>query len=163
MKKIIMCLIMVAISSFGFGQTNTLFLEENEHSPKATIEALSWIAGHWRGEAFGGITEEIWSPPLGGGIMGSFRAIKDNKITFYEIETITEENGSLILKLKHFSANLIGWEEKDETVDFRLVKITDNKVYFDGFTFEKVSVDEINTYVVIDEVETKFNFLRYRE
>lgn len=58
-----------------------------------------------------------------------------------------------MLRLKHFHDDLKGWEEKNETVDFPLVKVTENRVYFDGFTFEKISDTEMNVYVVIGPEE----------
>lgn len=56
-----------------------------------------------------------------------------------------------------------GWETKNETVNFPLKEITENKVVFEGMTFEKVSSDEMNVYVDIENetgsVETvKFNY-----
>ncbi|MCK5704438.1 MAG: hypothetical protein KAI29_24970, partial [Cyclobacteriaceae bacterium] len=121
------------------------------------------ISGYWRGEAFNGEVEEIWSSPLGNSMVASFKLVVDDKVKFYEIETITEKNGSLILQLKHFHSDLRGWEEKDETVDFSLVKITKSRVYFDGMTFEKVSDKEMNVYVRIKQkdngyAEMKFNY-----
>ena len=132
-------------------------------SPKATLEDVAWISGYWRGEAFNGEVEEIWSSPLGNSMVASFKLVVDDEVKFYEIEIITEINGTLMLRLKHFHSDLRGWEEKDETVDFPLVKITENRVYFDGMTFEKVSDNEMNVYVLIkqeDKVaeEMKFNY-----
>ncbi len=49
---------------------------EGGNSPEATLEDVSWIAGHWKGEAFGGIAEEIWSPPLGDSMMFVFKLAK---------------------------------------------------------------------------------------
>ena len=53
---------------------------------------------------------------------------------------------------------------KDETVDFKLVKIEENKVFFEGFTIEKVGDDEITMYVLIGEKgkaeEVVFNYRR---
>ena len=132
-------LIVVLFLSFQIIAQNTLSVNDNESSPKASIQDVAWIAGHWQGEALGGTTEEIWSAPIGDSMMGSFRLIKFNKVSFYEIETISEESGSLILRLKHFHGDLKGWEEKDETVDFPLVKLDGQTAYFDGMTFEKVS------------------------
>src|SRR5512134_19256 len=75
--------------------------------PKATIEDIAWLAGHWKGSALGGVSEEIWSPPLANSMMGSYRLIKnDTLIIFYEIVTITEDGQSLTLKLKHFIRDL---------------------------------------------------------
>lgn len=141
---------------------NTLTYSDSIGSPAADLGAISWIQGAWRGEAFGGVTEEIWSAPLGGSMMCTFKLVVDDKVQFYEIETITEENNSLILRLKHFHSDLKGWEKKDITVDFKLVKVIDHKVFFDGYTFEKISEDEMNVFVVIDmdgkKTETKFNY-----
>ena len=145
---------------------NTLSFDSTLESPKATLEDVQWIQGHWQGQAFGGIVEEIWSPPLGSSMMCVFKLVVDGKVKFYEIVTISEENNTLMLRLKHFSDNLVGWEEKDETIDFALVKVTENKVFFDGFTFEKIGEDEINVYVVISnegkKEEAKFSYKRFK-
>ncbi len=144
--------------------SNTISYSDTAAFPSATLEAVHWIEGHWKGEAFGGITEEIWTPPLGGSMMCAFKLVVNGKVKFYELVTIVEFNNSLTLRLKHFYPDLKGWEEKDKTVDFKLLKVTENKVYFDGFTFEKISSNEINMYVVIDDKgnkkETKFNYKR---
>lgn len=140
---------------------NTYSQEKKTLEPK--LENIAWIAGTWHGEAFGGITEEIWSEPSGGSMMATFKLIVDEKVQFYEIEVIREIEDSLILQLKHFGSDLKGWETKDETVDFTLREITENKVVFEGMTFEKVSSNEMNVYVDIKNengtVETvKFNY-----
>ncbi len=148
-----------------FAQNHTRQLAEGEKSPPASIADVSWIQGHWRGEAFGGITEEIWSPPLGGSMMCAFKLVVEDKVKFYELVTLVEENGSLILRLKHFHANLQGWEMKEETVDFRLVKISENALYFEGFTFERINDNELDIYVLIGSdgktEEAKFPYERY--
>ena len=81
-------------------------LGENEASPSATIAQVSWISGHWKGKAFGGVVEEIWSSPLDKSMMCVFRLNKDGDVSFYEIEIIREINNTLILELKHFSNEL---------------------------------------------------------
>jgi len=141
--------LMLIFFHFQILAQHTLSLQEGHVSPKASIGDVAWIAGHWQSEAFGGITEEIWSPPLGNSMMAVFRLVKEEKTDFYEIEIITEVNETLILRLKHFHGNLKGWEEKDETVDFPLVKIEGKTAYFDGLTFDRVSDREMNVYVVL--------------
>ncbi|MGG5487224.1 DUF6265 family protein [Gaetbulibacter sp. PBL-D1] len=134
---------------------------ETKLEPK--LENCAWIAGNWKGEAFGGITEENWSKPSGGSMMATFKLINDNKVSFYEIEIIREVDNSLILQLKHFDSQLRGWETKDETVDFPLKEITPNKVIFEGMTFERISDNEMNVYVDIHQKDgsievVKFNY-----
>lgn len=147
------------------GDINTSKNENNITAIKTLapkLENITWISGTWHGEAFGGKTEEIWSKPSAGSMMATFKLINDGKVTFYEIEIIREIENSLILQLKHFGSDLKGWETKDETVDFPLKEITENKVAFEGMTFEKVSETEMNIYVDITDngkTETvKFNY-----
>jgi hypothetical protein len=130
-------------------------------SPKASLSDVSWISGTWKGEAFGGITEEIWSKPMGDSMMASFKLVADGKVQFYEIEIIRQVKESLILQLKHFNGDLKGWETKDETIDFPLVKITKNTIYFDGMTFEKVSDNEMNVYVLMHEKDGSTNEIKF--
>ena len=37
---------------------NTKSLKPGENSPKAELAEIAWMEGHWKGEAFGGITED---------------------------------------------------------------------------------------------------------
>lgn len=129
----------------------TLPYNDTIGSPKAGLDAIAWISGSWEGKALGGTVEEIWTPPLGNSMMCTFKLVINNKVIFYEFVTISEEKGTLIMRLKHYDEKLHGWEKKDETVDFKLVKVTPNRVYFDGFTFEKVSPTEMNIYVVFKQ------------
>jgi len=115
------------------------------------LENITWIAGNWKGEAFGGKTEENWSEPSGGSMMATYKLVKDDKVVFYEIEIIREINNTLILQLKHFNNDLKGWESKDDTVDFPLKEITPTKVIFEGMTFKKISDNEMNVYVDMHE------------
>ncbi|PTX62092.1 hypothetical protein C8N46_103190 [Kordia periserrulae] len=124
---------------------------EPEKTLAPTLENIRWIAGNWKGEAFGGITEENWSEPSGGSMMATFKLIVDGKVNFYEIETISEVNNSLLLRLKHFNNDLKGWETKDETVDFPLIKVTPNKAIFEGMIFESVDANNMIVYVTIGQ------------
>ena len=152
--KILVCVIFMAITWHSYTQ-NTRQFTNDTISPKATLENVSWIKGHWKGEAFGGITEEIWSPPLGDSMMFSFKLIVKGKVVFYEFGGIRQVRKTLLLEFKHFHGDFKGWEEKNETQHFKLVKILPNKVYFEGFTFEKISDNEINLYVVIESEKGK--------
>ncbi|WP_241480026.1 DUF6265 family protein [Kordia jejudonensis] len=124
---------------------------EPETTLEPKLENIRWIAGNWKGEAFGGITEENWSEPSGGSMMATFKLIVDGKVNFYEIETISEVNNSLLLCLKHFNNDLKGWETKDETVDFPLIRVTKNKAIFEGMTFESTDEHNMIVYVAIGQ------------
>ena len=158
-------LVFLLILSFSTQAQNTRTLSEGTISPKADLSEIAWMAGHWKGEAFGGITEEIWSPPLGGSMMFSFKLVVDGEIGFYELGHIRQVDETLVYELKHFHGDLKGWEEKDEVQSFKFVKIEDDRAYFEGFTFEQVSDNEINIYALIEDGDTgtdevRFNFTR---
>ena len=161
MKQIHLWILILMITSCN-AQENTLKFERGMISPEADLTQVAWLEGHWKGEAFGGITEEIWSPPLGDSMMFSFKLVSDGKVVFYELGGIRQVENTLIFQLKHFGNDFKGWEEKDETIDAKLVKIENNRAYFDQFTFEKISDSEINIYVVIEDngetEEVKFNY-----
>ncbi len=162
MKPLLLLFVLVGAAVHS---QNTLPFTEDTTSPKATLANVAWMTGHWKGEAFGGITEEIWSPPLGGSMMFSFKLVADNMVNFYELGHVLETDGTLLLQLKHFGGDLKGWEEKNDTVDFKLVKVENDRLYFDDFTFERISDQEVNIYVVIGEEdgsrnEVKFNYKR---
>ena len=98
-------------------------------------------------------------------MMATFKLINNGKVSFYEIEIIREVENTLMLQLKHFNNDLTGWEDKDETVDFPLKKITSHRVEFEGMVFEKVNNNEMNVFVEIKKkdgsTETmKFNYTK---
>lgn len=165
-KKSLFCLLMlVCFNVLAEGKfPNLMFLDDKQQSPRANLTAVNWLTGHWRGEAFGGLIEEIWTPALGTSMMGAFKLVVEGQVQFYEIETISQVNDTLMFRLKHFNKDLTGWEEKDKTVDFKLVKVPDNKVYFNGLTLERINDNEINIYVAIEQEgntkEEKFNYKR---
>jgi len=160
MRRIFLIVFLISIASQA---QNTLSFSDGEASPKADLAEIAWMQGHWTGEAFGGIVEEIWSPPLGGSMMFSFKLVNDGEVSFYELGHIRQIDTTLVFELKHFHGDLKGWEEKDEVKRFKLVKVEGNRFYFDGFTFENVGADEVNIYARIghddgSEEEVKFNY-----
>jgi hypothetical protein len=155
MNKVLSIILLALTTCVVHGQeketANTLKLSGNLR-PKATIKEIAWLAGHWKGSALGGVTEEIWSPPMANSMMGSYRLIKnDTSVVFYEILAITEDKGSLTLRLKHFNRDLTGWEEKNEVREFKLVKAEKNKLWFEGMTFEFVDENTFQVFLAIQK------------
>lgn len=141
-------LIVTAFGSIA-DEAEVKLLGKHQESPRASITDVAWIAGTWRGEAFGGTAEEIWSAPLDGTMMGAFKSSDSGKVSFYEFMVIRTVGESLVLQLKHFDADLTGWEEQDETVDFQLVEPTANAACFSGMTYLRVSKEEMHVLVQV--------------
>ena len=113
---------------------HTLRLPADGASPAATLAQMKWLQGRWSGKALGGEVEEVWGAAQAGAMLGTFRLVRDGKPVFYEFMTLVEENGSLVMRLKHFNPDLTGWEEMDQSEEFRLVAIEDDAVHFDGLS-----------------------------
>lgn len=99
---------------------NTLKLAEGQSSEAATIADVAQLSGNWTGTGLGGVSEEIWSKPAAGVMMGMYRLIREDKPAFYEMLWLAEENGTLILRLKHFHANLVGLGRKGQDRRFQV-------------------------------------------
>lgn len=113
---------------------HTFRLADGGASPAATLAQMKWLQGRWTGKALGGEVEEVWGAAQAGAMLGTFRLVRDGKPVFYEFMMLVEEQGSLVMRLKHFNPDLTGWEEKDQSEEFRLVAIEDNAVHFDGLS-----------------------------
>ena len=75
LSKLYSWFLLVVAGVSGAYAAETLSLAAGKTSPTASIEQLSWLAGHWRGEALGGIVEEHWAPPSAGSMENSKRAL----------------------------------------------------------------------------------------
>lgn len=128
---------------------HTYRLGENEARPAATLDDASWLAGSWLGTGFGQQIEEVWNPPSAGSMIGLFKLYNEDGVSFYEIMQLSVEDGTLSLKVKHFSADFHAWEDKEDFVNFRLVKIEEDALHFGGISFYRNGDDRIDGYIVM--------------
>lgn len=138
-KKYLVCFLIAVLCSF---MTETCFSEADMNDKKESItsfEDIEWLVGFWEGEAFGGNFEEVWLPATAGSMCGTFKLKTNNAVSFYEIFIITFDSTGPVLRLKHFNADLTGWEEKDEVVLFSYLGGDANEIRFDGLTYRKIS------------------------
>ncbi len=132
---------------------HTYKLDNPGDRPAAKLSDVAWMAGSWSGEAFDDVFEEVWNPPSAGSMIGLFKLLKNNQVVFYELLLISEEEGSLSLKVKHFNDDFTAWEEKEDFVRFRLVKIEENAVHFSGLSFYRINDNEMHGYLVLRNEE----------
>lgn len=115
---------------------HTLKLDEGTASPSARLDDFAWLAGHWVGTGFGGAhVEEIWTPPEGTSMSGMFRLVSKGAAQVYELCVLLPVDNTVELRLKHFTRELKGWEEKADFVTFRLVRVAPGEACFEGLTF----------------------------
>ncbi|MCK0129836.1 DUF6265 family protein [Erythrobacter sp. F6033] len=132
------------------GDYETRLGEEGFKSPPATLDQMDWLVGQWTGTGIQGAPAmESWLPESGGTMVGTFVQEKpDGAIMFTEHMYLMEEGGTLALKLKHFNADLTGWEEKDGMLTFRLVAIEPCAAYFNALTLRCADPDNPGSGIV---------------
>lgn len=110
--------------------------EPDAEPAKATLADMDWLVRQWVGDGIGGAPAmESWLPPTGQTMVGTFvQETDEGGIMFTEHLYLMEEEGSLVLRLKHFNADLTGWEERDGMLTFRLVAMEPCAAYFSGLT-----------------------------
>lgn len=147
--------LVILLASFAppaFGQsprTEHTFQLDGDARPQATLEDVAWLVGSWEGEAFGERFEEVWNPASGGSMVGMFKLMNGDEVGFYELILLVEEEGSLSLKVKHFNPDFSAWEEKEDYVNFKLVKVEPAAVHFAGLSFYRRGDDAIEGYIAM--------------
>jgi hypothetical protein len=133
-------------------------------NPPAKIADLAWLEGSWEGEGIGGAPAiEVYSKAADGSMVGHFRQMKaDGKVMFYELITIEETGGSLSYNLKHFNADLTGWEEKGEVRRFALSARHQNRWEFSGLTYERTGRNAMTAEVVSKGKDGSEETLQFR-
>jgi hypothetical protein len=139
----------VVVSAFSLLMIAAVFAGNSVAQSATSVSDLSWMAGHWRGEAFGGVCEEVWSPEFGGSMVGTFKLVSDGKVNFYEIMTLTPDSTGPVLNVKHFNPDLTGWEEKEEVMNFSFVRAGEHEAIFSGLTYERIGDDSLRITVSV--------------
>lgn len=130
-------------------------LEADAHAPPPplTLSSVAWLAGHWRGNGLGASAEEVWLPLAGGAMAGAFRLVSRDTVRFYELLSLVEVDGSLVLRLKHFHPDLVGWEAEEDRVEFPLLRADSATLWFDGLTMRRVGADELKVWVALEHAD----------
>ena len=158
-----------ALAAAPVAAQETRLAADDHVPPPAAIEQLDWLVGHWSGEGIAGVAaHESWLPPSGGTMVGTFvQETGEGEVMFTEHMYLAEEDGSLVVKLKHFNPDLTGWEEKDEMVSFPLLAIEECAAYFSALTYRCDGADGLLVAVRVKGAgeaaeELVFRFTRIR-
>jgi hypothetical protein len=94
------------------------------------LQPLAFLSGRWVSIKPAEVQEESWSRVSGDSMTGTFRIVQGGKPVFYEFWAVEVDGNSPVLKLKHFNANLAGWEEKDVSTKLPLVSSSEDDAVF---------------------------------
>jgi len=98
--------------------------------PADSLEQLNWMCGAWIEDADLRRCEEIWSTVDAHTLMGMFRWISDDEVSFYEFMVIKVTDTGAELHVKHFHPTLVAWEEKDRFQAFVLTDMSSRRAVF---------------------------------
>jgi hypothetical protein len=129
--------------------THTYRLADGEAPPAATLSDVAWFVGAWEGDCFDVRCEEVWNPPSAGTMAGLFKLYGDDGVLFYELMLLTVEDGTLLMKIKHFNADFSAWEDKADYVSFPLVALDPDAVHFRGLSFYRRGPDELDIWIAL--------------
>ena len=134
--------------------------------PRAEIADLQWLEGAWEGEGINGaLATEVYSAPAGGQMVGHFRQLDtDGSVLFYELITISQVGDTIEYRLKHFDANLTGWETQKQVRRFPLLSKNKDSWHFDGLIIKREAEDRMSITVRVrqDDGSNESLLFRYR-
>ena len=142
---------------------HTYRLADGETPPAATLDDAEWLVGSWQCEAFGERCEEAWNAPSAGSMVGFFKLFDEEEgVRFYELLLLTVEDGTLVMKVKHFNADFSAWEEKADYVSFPLVAVEPDALHFRALSFYRRGPDAMDAWLVLKRGdESAEHLLRY--
>lgn len=133
---------------------------------RAEIADLQWLEGAWDGEGINGaLATEVYSAPAGGQMVGHFRQLDtDGSVLFYELITISQVGDTIEYRLKHFDADLTGWETQKQVRRFPLLSKNKDSWNFDGLIIKREAEDRMSIAVRVtqDDGSNESLLFRYR-
>ena len=117
----VMAVSLAAFSCLSIGHAETKSDATAETGGK--LAAFTWLAGKWQTRNDSDVLEEHYMAPQYDCMIGIFRWVKGGKLWMFELLSITAEDGQVIFRLKHFDAKMVGWEEKDQSLNWKLARI----------------------------------------
>ncbi|MGF1607150.1 MAG: DUF6265 family protein [Rhodothalassiaceae bacterium] len=110
---------------------------------------LAWLQGCWVGEGLGAEVSECWMAAPDGRMTGMFQLVEDGAQRFSEIFVLDDFGDGPVLRLKHFDAELKGWEAQDGFISFRLIKTEPDRASFKGLVYERTADDAMAVHLDI--------------
>ena len=129
MKRVIvtLCVLVVAATFTAAGDT-----------PKKGygLKDVAWFIGQWKSPSSEKLTsEEHWSEPAAGAMIGMFRMLNGEKPIVYEFLMIEEGNDGVYMRLRHFKAAMA--EVEKEPIRLKLTKASATEAVFENPDNEK--------------------------
>ena len=117
MKKLIVIFTLSLLNSFALAA-----------GPAASIEQLDWMTGNWAGNLGPNQLEENWIASEGNSLMAAVRMTGSDATSMFEMITIEEAEGSLVLHIQQWDPGFV--PRTESAMEMELTEITGNSVSF---------------------------------
>ena len=117
MKKLIVIFTLSLLSNFALAA-----------GPAASIEQLDWMTGNWAGNLGPNQLEENWISSEGNSLMAAVRMTGNDATSMFEMITIEEAEGSLVLHIQQWDPGFV--PRTESAMEMELTEITGNSVSF---------------------------------
>ncbi len=141
-----------------------------------SLEHLAWMSGAWIEDAHLRRCEEIWSTVDAHTLMGMFRWISDDDVSFYEFMIIKATDVGAELHVKHFHPSLEAWEERTQYQAFILTGLEEHRAIFAALPNQDAEEDtggwlvytltdknHLDVRIIESDEEIKLHFQFHRE
>lgn len=112
----------------------------------ASIDDVRWLEGYWIGKMPEGPVEQYFLPPAANQMPSFVRSLNGKEIIFYEIATFVERDGTIFMRLRHFTPDLVGWEDRSGPIERRLLATEGGNLFFDRASFIRTGEDTYTVY-----------------
>ena len=111
---------------------------------KAAIADMSWLAGEWSGDMWGGRYEAYYTTPEGGMIISHSKLMKGEQESFYEFEVFESRDDGIYLQPFPGGRKAVGFDLVEHVeADRRAVFENPDKDYPTRIVYHRVSDDEL--------------------
>ncbi len=98
---------------------------------KPTLNDFAWLAGRWQGAWGPRVAQQVWMPPKGGVMSGTFQLVENDSTLVIELFTLVQKPDGIKLYFRHFTPTLAPWETSTPTV-LNLTSSTPKAIEFDN-------------------------------
>lgn len=98
---------------------------------KPTLNDFAWLAGRWQGAWGPRVAQQMWMPPKGGVLSGTFQLVENDSTLVIELFTLVQKPDGIKLYFRHFTPALAPWETSTPTV-LNLASSTPKSIEFDN-------------------------------
>ena len=97
--------------------------DDSDEGPQKQLAAMSWLAGNWSGEMWGGIFSAHYSLPNDGMILSVSELATDGKVGYHEFERFDVKDGAV---------RMSPYPKGRPAGTFKLTKLDGKKAIFDN-------------------------------